>query len=377
MKIPFNKPHLAGNEIKYIRKAAALGKLSGNGHYTNRCHAFFTETYGFKKVLLTSSGTAALEMAAILAGVGPGDEVVVPSFSFVSDANAFALRGADIVFADSNPENPNIDPADVAKRITPRTKALLVVHYGGMACDMDPVMRLASERRLCVIEDAAQAIDSFYKGKPLGSIGRLGAFSFHETKNIISGEGGLLTVNDLRFSERSEIVWEKGTNRTAMFRGEIDQYEWIDIGSSFLPSEITAAFLYAQLEKMKAIQKKRLSIWNRYRDRLRGLEERGLVELPRIPAYATHNGHLFYLVCRSKEERTNLIEGLRRHSICAIFHYLALHRSPYARMRHAPENLPNAEKYADRLVRLPLFSGLKKDEQEFVIRKIKTFYALK
>lgn len=376
MKIPFNKPYLSGNELKYIRKAVELGKLSGNGFFTNKCHEFFKTTYGFDKVLLTNSGTSALEMASLLIQAGPDDEVIVPSFSFVSDANAFALRGVRIVFADSGLENPNISVEDIRKRITPRTKAVCIVHYGGIACPMDEIMNLAEMNGFIVIEDAAQAVDAYYKDKPLGSLGQLATFSFHETKNIISGEGGMLAVNDRRYQERSEILWEKGTNRTAMLRGEIEKYEWLDLGSSFLPSEMTAAFLFAQFENLKSIQRKRVAIWNRYYDKLKCLEEEGRCELPKFPEYATQNGHLFYLICRNREERNRLIEELNRRSICAIFHYLALHQSPFYRKHHPEIKLPNAERYASCLIRLPLYCTLKKEEQDEVVKAIKSFYRM-
>ena len=374
MKTPFNKPYLSGNELKYIKKAVTLGKVSGNGFFTRKCHDFFRRTYGFNKALLTTSCTSALEMSALLINLQPGDDVIVPSFSFVSDANAFTMRGANVVFVDSSAENPNADPVDIQKRITARTRAILVVHYGGIACPMDEIMKIALKHNLFVIEDAAQAIDARYKNKPLGSIGHLAAFSFHETKNIISGEGGLLVVNDRRFEERSEILWEKGTNRTAMLRGEVDKYEWMDIGSSYLPSEITAAFLFAQLEKLRSIQKKRIAIWDRYYNSLKHLEDHGQVELPRLPTYATNNGHLFYLMCRDKKERNALIRELKNSSICAIFHYLALHQSPFYRRFHEAQTLPNAERYANCLLRLPLYYTLQRQQQDAIIKAIKTFY---
>ncbi len=374
MKIPFNKPYLSGNELKYIEKAVALGKVSGNGFFTRKCHDFFRRTYGFNKVLLTTSCTSALEMSALLIDLQPGDDVIVPSFSFVSDANAFTMRGANVVFVDSASENPNIDPADIQKRITKHTKAILVVHYGGIACPMDEIMEIAAKHSLFVIEDAAQSIDAYYKSKPLGSIGHLAAFSFHETKNIISGEGGMLVVTDRRFEERSEILWEKGTNRTAMLRGEVDKYEWMDIGSSFLPSEITAAFLFAQLEKLRSIQKKRVALWERYYKSLKPMEDKGCVELPKLPSYATNNGHLFYLICRDEKERNGLIRELNSSSICAIFHYLALHQSPFYRSLHKEQMLPNAEKYANCLLRLPLYCTLEPQQQDNIVDIIKKYY---
>src|SRR6185295_1393515 len=289
--IGFNKPYFTGKELDFIQDAVARGKLSGNGYYTQSCQQFFTTRYGFKKSLLTQSCTDALEMSALLLSIFAGDEVIVPAFTFVSSANAFALRGAKLIFADSEERTPNIDVKHVQQLITARTKAIVVVHYAGIACDMDPLMALAKKHNLCIVEDAAQAIDSYYKGKALGAIGHLSCFSFHETKNIISGEGGMLVVNDSQFINRSEVIWEKGTNRSAFFRGEVDKYSWIDIGSSFLPSEITAAFLWAQLQALESIQKKRLAVWTRYHVGLQFQAREGHLLLPHIPSYATNNAH--------------------------------------------------------------------------------------
>ena len=305
--IHFNQPFLTGKETDYIRQAVESGKISGNGLFTQRCQQFLERRYGFRKVLLTTSCTDALEMAAILAEVGPGDEVIVPSFTFVSTALAFVRQGARIVFADSRADHPNLDLDRVAELVTPRTKVLVVVHYAGVACDMDAAMALAQKHNLLVVEDAAQAIDATYRGRPLGGIGHLGTFSFHETKNIISGEGGALAINDERFARRAEIIWEKGTNRAEFFRGEINKYGWVDVGSSFLPSEIIAAFLYAQLERLDAIQDKRKQLWQTYFKELSGLADQGLVALPTIPEEASNNAHMFYLVCRSLDARTALI----------------------------------------------------------------------
>jgi dTDP-4-amino-4,6-dideoxygalactose transaminase len=305
--IQFNKPHLSGNENKYIIDAVANLKISGNGKYTQMCHQYFEKTYGFNKCLLTTSCTDALEMAALLINIQSGDEVILPSFTFVSTANAFVLRGAKLVFADSMALNPNIDANKIESLITEKTKAIVVVHYAGIACDMDKVMEIANKYNVFVVEDAAQAIDSFYtnsKGqrKALGSIGHFGAFSFHETKNIISGEGGMLTINAKEFEKRAEIIWEKGTNRSSFFRGEIDKYGWVDIGSSFLPSEIIAAFLWAQLENLKDIQEKRLGHWNSYNENLKDWAEKNEIQLPFIPHYATNNAHMFYIVCKDLNE---------------------------------------------------------------------------
>jgi dTDP-4-amino-4,6-dideoxygalactose transaminase len=363
MHIPFNKPYLTGKETEYIKQAVRSGKISGNGDFTEKCHEFFERKYGFKKCLLTHSCTAALEMAAILLDIQPGDEVIVPSYTFVSTANAFVLRGAKIVFADSRTDHPGIDEERIEELITPRTKAIVPVHYAGVACDMDRIMAIAARHSLFVVEDAAQAIDGFYTGKdgiarPLGGIGHLAAFSFHETKNVISGEGGMLVVNDERFIKRAEIIWEKGTDRAAFFRGEVNKYGWVDVGSSFLPSEITAAFLWAQLEKLAAIQDKRRDIWQSYFHELTWSADPIARHLPFIPGYASNNYHLFYLVCRSLEQRTKLIGELKGKNILAVFHYLSLHKSPFYQARYAGRELPEADRYADCLVRLPFYFEL-------------------
>lgn len=372
--IAFNKPYLTGKEAHYLYQAVYSGKISGNGIFTQKCQKYFEDRYEMKKCLLTTSCTDALEMASLLIRIETGDEVIMPSYTFVSTANAFVLRGAKIVFADSNADNPNIDPNQIEALITEKTKAIVVVHYAGIACDMDAIMDIAKRHQLYVIEDAAQAIDSFYKGKPLGTIGELAAFSFHETKNIISGEGGLLTINDNQFKHRSEIIWEKGTNRSAFFRGEVDKYGWVDMGSSFLPSEIVAAFLYAQLENLDTIQNKRKEIWNYYKEHLSFLEEQGLVKLPHIPEYATNNAHMFYLVCNNLEERSNLIKHLRANDIHAVFHYLSLHKSPFYTDKHDGRSLGNCDHYANCLVRLPLFFELTFAQQEKIVETIKKFY---
>jgi len=361
--IPFNKPYLTGKEMQYIEDAVKSGKISGNGKYTQKCQNFFEENFGFKKCLLTTSCTDALEMAAILINIQPDDEVIIPSYTFVSTANAFVLRGAKIVFADSNKDNPNIDVTKIESLITSKTKAIIPVHYAGIACDMDAIMELANKYNLFVIEDAAQAIDSYYKGKngiekPLGSIGHLAAFSFHETKNIISGEGGMLVINDEQFINRAEIIWEKGTNRSSFFRGEVDKYGWVDIGSSFLPSEIIAAFLWAQLENLEKIQKKRKEIWNSYYSNLMDWSVINAIKLPTIPDYATNNAHMFYLVCNSLEQRTKIIEKLKTSGIMAVFHYISLHKSPYFLNSNEDKLLLETEKYTDCLVRLPFFYEL-------------------
>lgn len=364
MNIPFNKPHLTGKEAHYMYQAVAAGKLSGNGAYTKKCQQFFEERYGFKKCLLTTSCTDALEMAAILCDIQPGDEVIVPSYTFVSSALAFVRAGAKIVFADSMAENPNIDAEKIEALITPRTKAIVPVHYAGVACDMDRIMEIANKHNLLVVEDAAQAIDSYYKGRPLGTIGHLSAFSFHETKNIIAGEGGMLCINDERFIRRAEIIWEKGTNRAEFFRGEVNKYGWVDTGSSFLPSEVIAAFLWAQLENLDEIQSRRKHLWELYYTHLSSLasSRNSLISLPEVPEYATNNAHMFYLVCNSLEQRTNLIQRLKDAGILAVFHYLSLHSSPYYTDKHDGRDLPECDRYADCLVRLPMFYDLTDNE---------------
>lgn len=369
--IDFNRPHLTGNEVKYIQEAVTKHRqISGNGFYTKRCQRFFEDRYGFKKCLLTTSCTDALEMAAILCDIQPGDEVIVPSYTFVSTALAFVRTGAKIVFADSMERNPNMDAEQIESLITPRTKVIVPVHYAGVACDMDRIMGIAKRHGLLVVEDAAQAIDSFYKGRPLGGIGHLAAFSFHETKNIISGEGGMLVINDERFIRRAEIIWEKGTNRAEFFRGEVNKYGWVDTGSSFLPSEIIAAFLLAQLDKMDEIQGRRKLLWNKYFEMLSPFSESGLVQLPDIPEYATNNAHMFYLVCKNLEERTGMINRLKGKDIQAVFHYLALHSSPYYKGKHDGRELPNCDKYADCLVRLPMYYDLQEEEINNIVRTV-------
>lgn len=372
--IPFNKPYTPKKAFSHLRESILNGKISGNGMFTKKCHEFFCEKFGFEKVLLTTSCTDALEMSAILLNISPGDEVIVPSFTFPSTATAFVLRGAKIVFADSEKKTPNIDAAKLESLITKNTKAIVPVHYAGIACDMGKILDLSKKYNLFIVEDAAQAFDSYYLGQTLGKIGHLGAFSFHETKNISSGEGGLLAINDEKFIKRSEIIWEKGTNRAAFFRGEINKYGWVDIGSSFLPSDIIAALLYAQLEKRKKIQAKRLKIWEAYFKGLSPLRDAGYFSLPAIPSYATNNAHMFYLVCRSQKERQQLIDFLKQNAISAIFHYLPLHKSDYYRNKHDGRNLPYSEYYSRNLLRLPLYYDLEKEDVSYVIGKITEFF---
>ncbi len=364
--IDFNRPTLTGKEAHYMYQAVYNGKLSGNGMFTKRCQAWFEERYGFRKCLLTTSGTDALEMCAMLCDLRPGDEVIIPSYTFVSTALAFLREGAKVVFADSMKRNPNLDAETLEALITPRTKVIVPVHYAGVACDMDAIMTIADKHHLLVVEDAAQAIDSYYKSKirnhksqilPLGSIGHLAAFSFHETKNITAGgEGGLLVVNDERFIRRAEIIWEKGTNRAEFFRGEVNKYGWVDMGSS------------------DAIQHKRKYIWETYQKRLKPLADKGCFSLPDIPDYATNNAHMFYLVLPSLEARTALIKYLKENGVGAVFHYLSLHSSEFYKSRHDGRQLPECDRYADCLVRLPLFYDLTIEQVNTICDLIKTYY---
>jgi len=369
--IPFNKPYITGNELDYIADAVNTGKISGNGKYTRLGQSFFEENFGIKKALLTTSCTDALEMCALLLDIQPGDEVIMPSYTFVSTANAFMLRGAKIVFADSRPDHPSLDESKIESLISAKTKVIVVVHYAGVACDMTQIMGLANQYDLAVVEDAAHAIDSHYispEGKklPLGSIGHLATFSFHETKNISSGEGGLLAINDDRYAKRAEIIWEKGTNRASFFRGEVNKYGWVDLGSSFLPSEVTAAFLWAQLEKMEQIQQKRIRIWNRYFQNLSGKIEVFGLRLPIIPNFAVNNGHMFYLVAENDFQRDFLLQELKKEGALAVFHYLSLHKSDFFAYKHDGRDLQNADLYSDRLLRLPLYFELSDAEVDHI-----------
>jgi dTDP-4-amino-4,6-dideoxygalactose transaminase len=356
--IAFSKPKTGSRELEYIGQAIAAGKLSGDGPFTQRCQKLLQEQYGFHRVLLTTSCTDALELSALLLDIKPGDEVIVPSFTFVSTANAFALRGAKLVFADSLGDHPNMDCGRLEELITPRTRAVVPVHYAGAACDMDAVMALADRHGLSVVEDAAQAIDGYYKGRPLGSIGHSAAFSFHETKNLSCGEGGAIVVNDEKAAARAEIMREKGTNRSAFFRGEVDKYSWVDLGSSFLPSDILAAYLLAQLESLREIQDHRVALWNRYAANLGDWVGEFGVELQRTPAGATNNAHMFYLVFESLEQRTAVQSHLRSEGISASFHYLSLHTSTYFSGLHDGRPLPNSDRYSDCLLRLPMHGTL-------------------
>ena len=374
--IPFNKPYFTGKETKYIAESVASGKISGDGKFTALCHEFFESRFGFLKCLLTTSCTDALEMAAILIGIEPGDEVIVPSYTFVSTANAFVLRGAKIVFADSRDDRPGIDEKSIRALVTPKTKAIVPVHYAGIACDMEEVMKVADEFNLYVIEDAAQAIDSYYtfangETKPLGSIGDFGTFSFHETKNIMSGEGGMLAINNEKFIDRAEIIREKGTNRSKFFRGEVNKYGWVDIGSSFLPSDIISAFLYAQLENLDAIQKRRCEIWDFYYTNLKSVSA---IDLPIIPSNSTNNAHMFYILLDSVESRGKLIECLKSNGVWAVFHYQSLHKSRFFENQYEGDELVNSEKYTDCLLRLPLYFELTPEDLTKIVETIKKFF---
>ena len=370
--IPFNKPYFSGRELKYLEEVCHSTTMSGNGDFTKKCHTFFEQKYGFKKCLLATSGTDALEMCAMLCNLKPGDEVIVPSYTFVSTALAFLREGAKVVFADSSAENPNMEVEQIEPLINEKTKVIVVVHYAGVACDMDAIMALAEKHNLLVVEDAAHCIDSFYKGRPLGSIGHLGAFSFHETKNISSGEGGMCVINDERFVRRAEIIWEKGTNRAEFYRGMVNKYGWVDMGSSFLPSEFNAAYLWAQLEQLDDIQGKRKHIWNRYFEGLNG-KIGNEVKLPYIPEYATNNAHMFYLLCPSLEYRTALMKFLKENDVQTTFHYLPLHSSKYYEDKHDGRELPNCDRYGDTLVRLPLFYELTDWEIDKIVKLIVEF----
>lgn len=375
MIVPFNIPYVTGLEIDFIKQALESKKLCGDGKFTKDSQAFFEKRYGFPKTLLTTSCTDAIEMSAILADIQPGDEVIMPSYTFVSTANPFLLRGAKIVFADSEKATPNIDVTKIESLVTSKTKAIVPVHYAGIACDMDVIMDIAEKNNLLVIEDAAHSIDSKYKGRFLGGIGHMAAFSFHETKNIISGEGGMIVINDQKFADRAEIIREKGTNRAQFFRGEVDKYGWVDIGSSFLTSEIIAAYLCAQLQSIDAIQEKRMDLWERYFQNLSELAEKMPNLLPVIPSYATNNAHMFYLKCDNLNERTQLISHLSSNEIKAVFHYLSLHKSKMYADFHGKRELAESDCWTDCLVRLPLFVDMTIEQVDFVTEKILDFYS--
>lgn len=359
MSIPFNKPHMTGRELFYISEAHHHGWLAGDGKFSKLCHTELERVTGAARALLTHSCTAALEMAAMLANIGPGDEVIMPSYTFVSTANAFVLRGAIPVFVDIRPDTLNLDERLVEAAITPRTRAIVPVHYAGVACEMDALLDIARRHGLIVIEDAAQAYGSSYKGRPLGTLGALGAFSFHETKTVISGEGGALIVNDAALAGRAEVIREKGTNRSSFFRGQVDKYTWVDIGSSFLPSELVAAFLWAQLQEADRINAERLAIWQRYHEFFEPLEAAGKLHRPVIPPHCTHNGHMYYLLLDDLEQRSRFIAALKARDIGAVFHYVPLHSSPAGqRLGRVAGTMAVTDRESERLVRLPLWLGM-------------------
>jgi dTDP-4-amino-4,6-dideoxygalactose transaminase len=366
MHIPFNKPHMTGRELAYIARAHERGQLAGDGIYTEQCHQWLETNTGASKALLTHSCTAALEMTAILGNLGEGDEIIMPSYTFVSTANAFVLRGAVPVFVDIREDTLNIDESQIEAAITDRTRAIVVVHYAGVACEMDEILRIARRHHLLVIEDAAQAILCTYKGRALGGLGDLGTLSFHETKNVISGEGGALLVNREDLVERAEIIREKGTNRSQFFRGQVDKYTWMDIGSSFLPSEMVAAFLWAQLEEVERITARRRSIWSTYHEAFSDLEEEGLLRRPRIPSHCEHSAHMYYLLLRDLDSRTRFIHELRAREISPVFHYVPLHNSPMGESLSPGASLPITEAASDRLVRLPLWIGLEQYQDRVI-----------
>ena len=372
--IPFNKPFIIAKELDYISQAVTEGHLAGDGKFTRMCSAWLENKFGIEKVLLTHSCTAALEMTALLSDIKPGDEVIMPSYTFVSTANAFVLRRAKPVFVDIRPDTLNINEKLIEQAITPKTKAIVPVHYAGVACEMDSVMDIARRHKLIVVEDAAQGVDAYYKGRALGSIGDLGCFSFHETKNFISGEGGALAVNNPAFIKQAEIIREKGTNRAEFFRGEVDKYTWQSIGSSYLPSELIAAFLYAQLENAERITRKRLQIWSRYNEEFQILAQSGNLVLPHVPAECKHNGHLFYCILESPEVRERFLKFLKEKGILAIFHYIPLHLSPMAKKLGLETDLPVSVDLASRIVRLPIYFMLNEEQQTYIIAKVKEFF---
>lgn len=366
-RVPFNQPYMTGKELHYISCAHFNAKLAGDGNFTKRCHRWLEQRVGCHKALLTHSCTAALEIAAMLCGLQPGDEVIMPSYTFVSTANAFVLRGATPVFVDIREDTLNLDETLVEAAITPKTRAIVPVHYAGVSCEMDSIMDIAARHKLTVVEDAAQGVMSSYKGRPLGSIGQLAAFSFHETKNVISGEGGALLVNDESCSLQAEIIREKGTDRSRFFRGEVDKYTWQDVGSSYLPGEIIAAFLYAQLQEADAITSQRLNLWNMYHSLLEPLEKAGYLRRPIIPAHCSHNAHMYYVLLPAHVDRANVLQHLKEKGITAVFHYVPLHTAPAGKRFGRSGSLPITESLSERLIRLPLWHDLKLEQQEYVV----------
>lgn len=372
MVVLFNRPYVTGRELAHITSVLESQHMSGDGPYTERCHNFFQQRFGFHRVFLTCSATDALEMCALLCDLSPGDEVIIPSYTFVSTANAFALRGATIRFADSPRNHPNIGVAQIEPLINEKTKVIVVMHYAGVACPMDEIMELAKRHNLLVVEDAAQAIGATYKGRPLGSIGDLGCFSFHETKNIQCGQGGLAIVNDPKLVERAEYAWQKGTNRSKFSRGEVNKYRWVDLGSSYLPGETVAAMLWPQLELLDEILAKRLKAWNYYLEEFRDLPEE--VVLPTVPEWAEHNGHIFQLILPSDQVLQEMVTALKADGIHAHPHYLSLHDSPYFKPHHDGRNLPNSDHLSGCLLRLPLFNSINADELDWVVSRCKAFF---
>ena len=374
--INFNVPPLVGKEFDYIQEAIASHKICGDGAFTKKCHAWMEDRFKSSKILLTTSGSSALDMAALLCNIQPGDEVILPSFTFSSTANSFAIYGAKLVFVDVRPDTMNIDESLIESAITDKTRVIVPVHYAGVACEMDTIMDIARRHNLLVVEDAAQGVMSTYKGKALGTIGDVGCYSFHETKNYSMGEGGAVSVNNPEMIERAEILREKGTNRAKFFRGQVDKYNWVDIGDSFLPSELNAAYLYAQLEKADEINADRLNSWEEYNKAFKPLEEKGLFSLPVVPEDCVHNAHMYYLKCRSLDERTDFINFLKERGVMAVFHYVPLHSAPaglkFGRF-HGEDKYTTAD--SDRLVRLPMYYGLSEEDRNTVIEVVKEFYS--
>jgi len=373
--IPFNKPFFNGDEINYFKNSLTSGKISGDGLFTKKCQDFFQSEYGFNSTFLTTSCTDALEMSSLLADINVGDEIILPSYTFVSTANPFLLRGAKLIFADSGTNNPNICPKSIEKLISENTKAIVIVHYAGIACDIDSIKEIIKDKNIILIEDAAQAFDSYYKGKPLGSFGTFSTFSFHETKNITCGEGGLLVVNDSKYLKKAEIIREKGTNRSAFLKGEVDKYGWVAVGSSFLPSDLLAALLYSQLNNKNKIQQKRIKLWDYYYDKLVHLQNSDDIALPVIPDYASNNAHMFYIVFKTEKKRDKILKLLKSNGITAAFHYQSLHKSKYFLSNNKLKELPMADKYSSCLLRLPLFYELKFKSIDLIVNIInKEFY---
>lgn len=369
--VPFNKPYFSGDELNYFKISLASGKISGDGKFTKKCQDYFQSEYGFNSSFLTTSCTDALEMSSLVLDINIGDEIILPSYTFVSTANPFLLRGAKLIFADSGPDNPNICVKSIEKLISEKTKAIVIVHYAGIACDIDSIKEIIKDRNILLIEDAAQAFDSYYKGKPLGSFGAFSAFSFHETKNITCGEGGLLVVNDSKYLKKAEIIWEKGTNRSAFLKGEVDKYGWVDVGSSFLPSDILAALLYSQLNNKNKIQKRRIKLWKYYYKKLIHLQNSEHIDLPVIPDYASNNAHMFYIIFKTEKIRDKIIKTLKSNGITASFHYQSLHKSKYFLNNNKLNELPMADKYSSCLMRLPLFYELKLKSIDLIVNIIK------